>query len=118
MLSFGAPFTSPQPRPFPFVSPPLIAPLWSDLNPSNGGTISYRQTSDFEELQTVREKLSREEMVDFIPTHVLVVTWNQVPSAQGLKEVCTDHLISMIVLILFHYCFWLLLFRLTTLFKQ
>ena len=98
MLSFGAPFTSTQARPFPFVSPPLIAPLWSDLNPSNGGTISYRQTSDFEELQTVREKLSRKEMVNFIPTHVLVVTWNQIPSAQDLEEVCTDCLISMTVL--------------------
>ena len=88
MLSFGASFTDPQPRYFPFVSPPLIAPFWSDeLYPSLGGSISYRQTSDLLELQSLRVlllELDTGELRDFYPTHMFVATWYNIPSFQGV----------------------------------
>lgn len=95
MLSFDAAFTAPQSTTFPFTSPPLIVPFWSDFDPSTGGSISYRQTSEFENLIPLYELLAIlqsdvEELTDFIPTHMFVATWHQVSRSQGLKEVGRD----------------------------
>ena len=91
MLAFGdVHFTDYQPRHFPFRSPPLIAPFWYDLNPRAGGNISYRQTNDSTILKNVRSlllELGVEEVMDFSPIHIFIVTWNQVPAYNGPLEV-------------------------------
>lgn len=92
MLSFDAAFTAPQPTKFPFISPPLIVPFWSDFDPRTGGSIYYRQTSEIENLVALYELLSIlrsyvEELIDFIPTHMFVATWHQVSRSRGLREV-------------------------------
>ena len=94
VLSFDDPFTEYRPRVFPFISPPLIAPFWRDLNPSRGGSISYRQTNDSLELQRVHGLLSSldvGDLVGFFPIQLFVVTWNQVPPFQtgGSVGVCS-----------------------------
>ena len=83
VLSFGnIGFTDFRARPFPFVSPPLIAPFWDDFDPSNGGRIFYRQTSDSDQLQLFSNYtllLKDDEAEDFCPTHLFIATWERVP---------------------------------------
>lgn len=103
VLSFGAAFTAPQPTTFPFISRPLIVPFWSDFDPSTGGSIFYRQTSELENLFALYELLAIlqsdvEELIDFIPTHMLVATWHQVSRSQGLREVSRNSDESCVIL--------------------
>ena len=82
ILSFESHFTSFIPREFPFESPPLIAPFWKDFNPSAGGNISYRQSNDSIQLENVHRlllSLDVDNLTDFYPEHIFVVTWDRVP---------------------------------------
>ena len=83
MLSFGdTPFVDFSPRPFPIISPPLIAPFWYDLDPSAGGSISYRVSNDSELLSSFNslwEQLNVGDLTNFIPTNLFIATWYQVP---------------------------------------
>ena len=84
LLSFGnRGFTDYRARPFPFESPPLIAPFWDDFNPSRGGMIYYRQTNDSDQLElflNYTSLLGGDEVEnDYNPTHLFVATWDRVP---------------------------------------
>ena len=81
VLSFGRPFTSCcEPRTFPTRnSPPLVAPFWHDVNVQNGGSISYRLTSDPELLSQVSLFLTQTTGDDtFFPTQIFFATWYNV----------------------------------------
>ena len=71
----------------------LIAPFWDDIDNrgDNGGSISYRLTTDLDDIQRAREDVSRAkfaEVDDFIPTYLLIATWYQVPHySQSLQQV-------------------------------
>ena len=68
-------------EPFPFMSPPVIAPLWPYLDRYGGGTIFYRVSnvsallSDFNSLW---EELNVGNLTNFIPTQLFIATWHQV----------------------------------------
>ena len=69
----------------------LIAPFWIDLNPSNGGNISYRKTSDSELLQRVSslvQLVNSGNLASFVPTQLFIATWYQVPRYGSPSEVC------------------------------
>ena len=70
-------------RPFPFDSPPLIAPFWDDFDPRNGGNIYYRQTNDSDQLQMFHNNYTLFWKTDwqnnFYPTNLFIATWCQVP---------------------------------------
>ena len=62
--------------------PPLIAPFWTDFNPSAGGNIYYRQTNDSDLLQAVESVVQdsdNEDLNSFSPTHLFIATWDEVP---------------------------------------
>ena len=96
VLSFGNErFLDFAPRRFPFESPPLVAPFWDDFNPRIGGSISYRQTNDSDQLDLFYNYTSclmdcKDELNDCYPTHLFVATWDHVPpyySFNGTREV-------------------------------
>ena len=81
VLSFDQSFTRCCGTRFPIFSAPLIAPFWHDFDPRVAGIISYRQTSNISQLNTVHQlftTLDTGELRDFFPTHLFVATWNQV----------------------------------------
>ena len=78
----GEKFLFYRPSRFPLVSPPLIAPFWTDFNPSAGGNIYYRQTNDSDLLQAVESVVQdsdNEDLNSFSPTHLFIATWDEVP---------------------------------------
>ena len=83
VISFGVEgFRNFYAMPFPFRSPPLIAPFWDDFNPSAGGAIYYRQTNDSNQLQLFYNYtllLKDEELNEYYPTHLFIATWHRVP---------------------------------------
>ena len=96
VVSFGnMGFTDFEARPFPFESPPLIAPFWDDFNPSDGGMIYYRQTNDSDQLQLFSNYtlLLEDDVVenDYNPTRLFIATWDRVPpygySRFGIRQV-------------------------------
>ena len=99
VLSFrNTRFNDYLPRPFPFESPPLIAPFWDDFNPRRGGMIYYRQINDTDQLQhfyynySLLLKDGETEKDDFYPTHLFIATWYQVPPyiSFGIQEVYSN----------------------------
>ena len=95
LLSFERQFTLYRPQEFPVTSPPLIAPFWRDFNPSVGGNITYRQTNDSIQLESVHRLLQNFEIGNvnlsvFYPEHIFIVTWDQVPPFGQITpvEVC------------------------------
>ena len=88
MLSFETSFISCcAPRTFPRSSPPLIAPYWHDFDPSNGGSIYYRQTNDPQQLQLFHTRLNSalntRRLSSFSPTLLFIATWDQVSQFSG-----------------------------------
>ena len=83
VLSLGnTGFSQFRTRPFPFHSPPLIAPFWADFDPRVEGHISYRQTNDSALLQVIHllvMDLDDEDFVSFVPTNLFIATWDKVP---------------------------------------
>lgn len=59
---------------------PIIAPLYSNVDTTSSGRISYLETDDPKTLQTASEKISDyfSEAKDFYPTSVFLVTWEDV----------------------------------------
>ena len=93
VLSFDQSFTRCcGTRRFPIFPAPLIAPFWHDFNPRVAGRISYRQTSNTNQLNTVHQlftTLDTGELRDFSPIHLFVATWDQVSQFAGSSEVST-----------------------------
>ena len=91
VLSFNQSFTNCcGRRRFSTFSAPLVAPFWHDFNPRVAGIISYRQTSNTSQLNTVHQlftTLDTGELRDFSPTHLFVATWDQVSEYDGSPEV-------------------------------
>ena len=83
MLSLGENgFTDFDSRSFPISSPPLIAPFWFDLDPSTGGSISYRVSNDsglLSNFSSLWEQLNVGDLTGFVPTYVFIATWDRVP---------------------------------------
>ena len=88
VLSFGGEhFLFFRPAPFPSISTPLVAPFWHDFNPARGGSISYRQTNDSNQLLLVHRLLVGQTFADFYPVLLFVTTWYQVPQYNGVVNV-------------------------------
>ena len=68
--------------PFPFISPPLIAPFWADFDLRRGGNVFYRQTTDPETLQQISFTVSLGGF-EFTPTLAFIATWAGVPAFDG-----------------------------------
>ena len=71
----------------------IIAPFWADVNTNNGGTISYRQTTDSVLLQRATDDV-RQSFLDhqrFLATWMFIATWDRVAfhgaSASGTSKV-------------------------------
>ena len=80
ILSFGSNFTRFNPVPFPFTSPPLIAPFWADFDLRRGGDVYYRQTAQRDILEQIAFFGSRAGGFQFQPTLAFIVTWDGVPA--------------------------------------
>lgn len=87
VVSFGTQgFPNFYTRPFPFQSPPLIAPFWDDISSLFWEGLYYRQTNDSDLLQffynyTIIKygDLETDRLYNYYPTHLFIATWNQVP---------------------------------------
>ena len=78
--------------PLMIIPPPLIAPFWHDFDPTVAGRISYRQTNNTNQLNTVHQlftTLDTGELRDFSPTHLFVATWDRVSQFASSSEVNT-----------------------------
>ena len=68
-------------RPFPFESPPLIAPLWTGytLESDTSGDVYYRidQGEDF--LSNISSYIQIQRSESFVPSYAVVVTWFELP---------------------------------------
>ena len=69
--------------PFPFISPPLIAPFWADFDLRRGGSVFYRQTTDADILQQISLSVSQIGDLQFTPTLAFIATWAGVPAFDG-----------------------------------
>uniref|UniRef100_A0A8C1YX87 NIDO domain-containing protein n=2 Tax=Cyprinus carpio TaxID=7962 RepID=A0A8C1YX87_CYPCA len=62
----------------------IIAPLWTDLNNFNGGTISYREDTSSAVLAQVTQAVNQYfPNVPFTATSAFVATWDSVPYITG-----------------------------------
>jgi len=81
VVSFLAAVSQYTPVPFPLGDQRrIIAPFWSDVDTNNGGTISYRQTTDAVLLQRATDDV-RGAFLDhqrFLATWIFIVTWDRV----------------------------------------
>lgn len=79
---------------------PMIAPFWGDVDTRNGGTISYRQTTDNLLLLRAYGDIQRQGCLHlaarshlFFPTWIFIATWDRVAfygaSASGKSKVNT-----------------------------
>ena len=69
------------PSPFPLGDQRrLIAPFWADVNTNNGGTVSYRQSTDPVLLQRATDDVRRAFLGHqrFFARWIFVVTWDRV----------------------------------------
>lgn len=76
---------------FPFISPPLIAPFWCDANTRIHGQVYYRIVTDDAALLERARKEVMGYFIDFqsfVPTYLLIVTWNEVGYVSGTPLVC------------------------------
>ena len=78
-ISFGEPWSSPNPQPFP-QPVPIIAPSWADFDITCGdGDVLYRQTTSNSIRSQVaigiQSHLSLQNAFD--PTLVVIATWNE-----------------------------------------
>jgi hypothetical protein len=112
VISFGVVgFRDYRAIPFPFQSPPLIAPFWDDFDPSVRGAIYYRQTNDSDQLQLFYNYtllLNDEELNDseYYPTHLFIATWDEVPPF-GIPYFPFE--LGEVYVILVIYCNWVCL---------
>ncbi|XP_052441429.1 sushi, nidogen and EGF-like domain-containing protein 1 [Carassius gibelio] len=66
----------------------IIAPLWTDLNNRNGGTISYREDRSSAVLAQVTQAVNQYfPHIGFTATSAFVATWDSVPYFSGGGEV-------------------------------
>ncbi len=82
-MSLSAAFTIFSPRVLPLVSsnPPVLAPFWSDSDPSAGGLVLYAETQDSMLLTRAANEVSTAfpGQPTFTPMSLFIATWLQVP---------------------------------------
>ncbi len=88
LISFNDPFLSHIVMPFPRSSAPLlplIAPLWSDFNFRETGTLYYRVTNDSTILNRISQEIEilNSDFTSYQPTQAVIVTWFQATSNQN-----------------------------------
>ena len=80
LLSFGQPYANVTSATFPLPGPPLIAPLWADVDTREVGEVFFRETNDPALIEnitmTIREGLIR--LGPFVPSHLFIATWSSV----------------------------------------
>ena len=96
IISFVAAVGQHAPVPFPLNDRRrIIAPFWGDVNTNNGGTISYRQSTDSVLLQRATDDVRRAflDHTTFRATWIFIATWDRVAfhgaSASGKSKVRT-----------------------------
>ena len=94
VISFLKEVTQYTPAAFPLSDQRrIIAPFWADVNTRNGGTISYRQTTDPVLLQRATDDVRRAflDHQRFLATWIFIATWERVAfhgaSASGKSKV-------------------------------
>ncbi|KAI2658793.1 Alpha-tectorin [Labeo rohita] len=80
-LTFDGPFYQWYPHYFPaYSSIDIIAPLWTDIDNTEKGTISYRQVTDAHLLNRASREINKYfPNSNFSASWVFVVTWDKVP---------------------------------------
>ena len=75
-----------MPLRFPFISFPLIAPLWDDVSITRFGNIFFRVTSNVTLLQRARDQLQElfPSSGNFTPTTLFIATWDRVTQQSGV----------------------------------
>ena len=92
IISFNAPVGAYTPEPFPLESTPLIAPYWADVDTRGTGIVRYRQTSDPALLARARDDVSCVSQKIFIPTFLVIATWDHVGYFEShVDKVCHHH---------------------------
>jgi hypothetical protein len=109
VLSFGTEsFTDYYARPFPFRSPPLIAPFWDDIDYLVWNGLYYRQTNDSDLLQlfynyTLLLNNGDSRPDDYYPTHLFIATWDEAPRFTSLNYYLFDPGVEVhYILIIWH----------------
>ena len=87
IISFERGFNVHNPSAFPLqaYNIPLIAPFWADVDTSQdgSGTVFYRETTDFDLLQRVSSEIQIGLSMSFVPSHLLIATWDAVGYYNG-----------------------------------
>ena len=81
VVSFLVAVSQYTPAPFPLGDQRrLIAPFWADVNIINGGTVSYRQSTDPVLLQRATDDVRRAFLghQTFLATWIFIATWDRV----------------------------------------
>uniref|UniRef100_A0A8C1EQF7 Uncharacterized protein n=1 Tax=Cyprinus carpio carpio TaxID=630221 RepID=A0A8C1EQF7_CYPCA len=80
-LTFNEPFDQWHPYYLPaYSSIDIIAPLWTDINNSEQGTISYRQVTDAHLLNRASREVNKYfPRLNFSASWVFIATWDKVP---------------------------------------
>ena len=81
VISIGGEFTNTNSAPFPLFTDSIIivCPFWTDLISQNTGTISQNSTLDTNKTNRITQLIQESFGYSFIPTGVLVTTWDSVP---------------------------------------
>ncbi|RXN38824.1 nidogen and EGF-like domain-containing 1 [Labeo rohita] len=90
-LTFDGPFYQWYPHYFPaYSSIDIIAPLWTDIDNTEKGTISYRQVTDAHLLNRASREINKYfPNSNFSASWVFVVTWDKVPYFGNKKSELT-----------------------------
>lgn len=77
---------------------PIIAPLYSNVDTTSAGRISYLETDDPRTLQTAAEKIKDyfSEAIEFQPTSVFLVTWEDVGYHQNRSDKVNTFQVALI----------------------
>ncbi|XP_042624193.1 uncharacterized protein LOC109065522 [Cyprinus carpio] len=80
-LTFNEPFSQSYPNSFPAYSTrDIIAPLWTNIDITNKGTISYRQVTDSHLLNRASKDINQYyPNLNFSASWVFIATWDKVP---------------------------------------
>ena len=79
IITFESDFASFDPSIFPSGGP-SVAPYWADVNTASfgGGSVFYRETTDFTLLQRASREIQDGLSVSFLPSHLFIATWDSV----------------------------------------
>ena len=76
IISFNRSFTAHTPIPFPVNNVNILAPFWADVDVTRGGTIFYRETTNYTLLNKTSVDIQNAISSTFFPTHLFIATWN------------------------------------------